>query len=139
LGGDYLAIATLGFGEIIRVVILNVDAVGGARGFALNATSGVDLRFEDLGAIYAVVALSVGVIARLAYSSAGLAFRAVREDETAAESIGVATTRVKVLAFVVSSFFAGVAGAGLAPPAGCQRPHQLSLVRALRVLVLLMR
>ena len=135
LRGDYLAIATLGFGEIIRVVILNVDAVGGARGFALNAPSGVDLRFEDLGAIYAVVALSVGVIARLAYSSAGLAFRAVREDETAAESIGVATTRVKVLAFVVSSFFAGVAGALFAHSEGYIHTNSFSFVRSFEIMV----
>jgi branched-chain amino acid transport system permease protein len=62
LRGDYLAIATLGFGEIIRIAILNVDSVGGARGFSLASPSqpGLDLRYEGLGAIYAVVALSVG-------------------------------------------------------------------------------
>ena len=135
LRGDYLAIATLGFGEIIRVVILNVDAVGGARGFALSGTAGADLRYEDLGAIYAVVALSVLVMARLAYSSAGLAFRAVREDETAAESIGVPTTRVKVLAFVVSSFFAGVAGALFAHSEGYIHTNSFSFVRSFEIMV----
>ena len=61
LRGDYLAIATLGFGEIIRIAILNIDAVGGARGFSLAAPAhpGVDLRYESLGAIGAVVAISV--------------------------------------------------------------------------------
>ena len=60
LRGDYLAIATLGFGEIIRIAILNVEAVGGARGFSLAAPElpAVDLRFEGLGAQWAVVALS---------------------------------------------------------------------------------
>jgi len=135
LRGDYLAIATLGFGEIIRIVILNVDAVGGARGFALTGQNGADLRYEDLGAIYAVVAISVAVIARLAYSSAGLAFRAVREDETAAAAIGVATTRVKVLAFVVSSFFAGVAGALFAHSEGYIHTNSFSFVRSFEIMV----
>src|SRR5262249_18537517 len=57
LRGDYLAIATLGFGEIIRIAILNIDAVGGARGFSLSVQSGVELRYESLGAIAGVVAL----------------------------------------------------------------------------------
>jgi branched-chain amino acid transport system permease protein len=135
LRGDYLAIATLGFGENIRVVILNLDAVGGARGFALETASGADLRFEGLGAIYGVVVVSVAVIARLAYSSAGLAFRAVREDETAAGSIGVPTTRVKVLAFVVSSFFAGVAGALFAHSEGYIHTNSFSFVRSFEIMV----
>ena len=134
LRGDYLAIATLGFGEIIRVVILNVEAVGGARGFALSAP-GVDLRYEDLGALYAVVVVSVAVMARLAYSSAGLAFRAVREDEIAAESIGVPTTRVKVLAFALSSFFAGVAGALFAHSEGYIHTNSFSFVRSFEIMV----
>jgi branched-chain amino acid transport system permease protein len=135
LRGDYLAIATLGFGEIIRVVILNLDVVGGARGFALEAGPGADLRYEGLGAIFAVVAVSVAVIARLAYSNAGLAFRAVREDETAAESVGVPTTRVKVLAFVVSSFFAGVAGALFAHSEGYLHTNSFSFVRSFEIMV----
>jgi len=134
LRGDYLAIATLGFGEIIRVVILNVDAVGGARGFALSAP-GVDLRYEDLGALYAVVVVSVAVMARLAYSSAGLAFRSVREDEIAAASIGVPTTRIKVLAFAVSSFFAGVAGALFAHSEGYIHTNSFSFVRSFEIMV----
>jgi branched-chain amino acid transport system permease protein len=97
LRGDYLAIATLGFGEIIRIAILNVDAVGGARGFSLASPAhpALDLRYESFGATYGVAILSILVIARLVYATA-TAFRAVREDETAAESVGIATTRVKV-------------------------------------------
>jgi branched-chain amino acid transport system permease protein len=135
LRGDYLAIATLGFGEIIRVVILNLDVVGGARGFALQAVSGADIRYEGLGAIFTVVVISVVVMARLAYSKAGLAFRAVREDETAAASIGVPTTRVKVLAFVVSSFFAGVAGALFAHSEGYIHTNSFSFVRSFEIMV----
>jgi branched-chain amino acid transport system permease protein len=130
LRGDYLAIATLGFGEIIRIAILNVEAVGGARGFALSAPAGVDLRYEGIGVIGAVVALSVFVMARLVYSSGGLAFRAVREDETAAEAMGIATTRVKVEAFVVASFFAGVAGALFAHAEGYVHTNSFGFVRS---------
>jgi branched-chain amino acid transport system permease protein len=137
LRGDYLAIATLGFGEIIRIAILNVDAVGGARGFSLASPAhpGLDLRYESVGAIYAVVGLSILVIARLVYATGGLAFRAVREDETAAESVGIATTRVKVEAFVVSSFFAGVAGALFAHSEGYIHTNSFSFLRSFEIVV----
>jgi len=137
LRGDYLAIATLGFGEIIRIAILNVDAVGGARGFSLSVPGapGIDLRYDGLGAIYGVVALSVVVIARLVYATGGLAFRAVREDETAAESIGVPTTRVKVEAFVVSAFFGGVAGALFAHAEGYVHTNSFAFLRSFEIVV----
>jgi branched-chain amino acid transport system permease protein len=130
LRGDYLAIATLGFGEIIRIAILNIDAVGGARGFSLSAPAGVDLRYESIGAIFGVVTLSLVLIARLVYATGGLAFRAVREDEIAAEAMGIATTRVKVEAFVVASFFAGVAGALFAHAEGYVHTNSFSFVRS---------
>jgi branched-chain amino acid transport system permease protein len=95
----------------------------------------VDLRYEGLGATYAVVALSVAVIGRLVYAPGGLAFRAVREDETAAESVGVGTTRVKVEAFVVSSFFAGVAGAVFAHSEGYVHTNSFSFLRSFEIVV----
>jgi len=132
LRGDYLAIATLGAGEIIRIAILNIDAVGGARGFSLASAAhpSVDLRFDSLAGVYGVAVLTIAAIARLVYSGGGLAFRAVREDEIAAESIGVATTRVKVEAFFVSSFFAGVAGALFAHTEGYIHTNSFSFVRS---------
>ena len=132
LRGDYLAIATLGAGEIIRIAILNIDAVGGARGFSLasSAHPTIDLRFEGLGGIVGVALLTIAAIARLVYSGGGLAFRAVREDETAAESIGIATTRVKVEAFLVASFFAGVAGALFAHSEGYIHTNSFGFVRS---------
>jgi branched-chain amino acid transport system permease protein len=137
LRGDYLAIATLGFGEIIRIGILNLDAVGGARGFSLASPAypAIDLRFEGLGGLYAVVVLSVLAIARLVHASGGLAFRAVGEDEIAAESIGVGTTRVKVEAFVVSSFFAGVAGALFALSEGYIHTNSFGFTRSFEIVV----
>ena len=105
LRGDYLAIVTLGFGEIIRVVILNIDAVGGARGFA-----GVPQR-SNLAWVTGAAALTFLVIRNLLRSYHGRAWLAIREDEIAAEALGIPTTRYKVTAFVLAAFFAGVAGA----------------------------
>ena len=105
LRGDYLAIVTLGFGEIIRVAILNIDAVGGARGFA-----GVPTR-TNLAWVLGGAWLTYAVIRNLMRSFHGRALLAIREDEIAAEALGVPTTRYKVTAFVIGAFFAGVAGA----------------------------
>ncbi len=104
LRGDYLAIVTLGFGEIIRVLILNVDAVGGARGF-----TGIP-KLSNFFWVYLLVVAVVATVWNLVRSSYGRAFIAIRENEIAAQSMGVAVTRHKVLAFVISSMFAGMAG-----------------------------
>ena len=104
LRGDYLAIVTLGFGEIIRVAILNIDAVGGARGFA-----GIPQR-TDLAWVAAVAALTFIFLRNLIRSYHGRALLAIREDEIAAEALGVPTTRYKVSAFVIAAFCAGVSG-----------------------------
>jgi branched-chain amino acid transport system permease protein len=104
LRGDYLAIVTLGFGEIIRVFILNIDAVGGARGY-----SGIP-KLANFFWIYFFAALTILVVYRIVHSSFGRTLVAIREDEIAAEAMGVHTTRAKVISFVVSSAMAGVAG-----------------------------
>ncbi len=104
LRGDYLAIVTLGFGEIIRVFILNIDAVGGARGF-----SGIP-RLANFFWIYLFAAATILVVYRIVHSSFGRTLVAIREDEIAAEAMGVHTTRAKVISFIVSSAMAGVAG-----------------------------
>jgi branched-chain amino acid transport system permease protein len=104
LRGDYLAIATLGMGEIIRVIVLNLDFVGGARGFT-------DIpEYAGFFWIYGALAVMVFLLARLAYSIKGLAFLSVREDEVAAQSVGISVTRYKVMAFVIGSFWAGIGG-----------------------------
>ena len=104
LRGDYLAIVTLGFGEIIRVFILNIDAVGGARGF-----SGIP-KYSNFGWVYFFAIATIVVVSRIVNSSFGRTLLAVREDEIAAEAMGVNTTRAKVISFVISSAIAGVAG-----------------------------
>lgn len=103
LKGDYLAIVTLGFAEIIRIVILNIDAVGGATGYQVPGYA----NFLWVG-IFAV--LTVVIIRNIVKSDAGRALVSIREDELAAEAMGVNTTRYKVTSFVISSAFAGIAG-----------------------------
>ena len=104
LKGDYLAIVTLGFGEIIRVVFLNLEIVGGPRGLpAIPNLSG-------FGWIFTSAIITFFVLWRVTHSRYGRAFVAVREDEIAAESMGVPTTQIKVRAFVIGAFFAGLAG-----------------------------
>jgi branched-chain amino acid transport system permease protein len=104
LRGDYLAIVTLGFGEIIRVFILNIDAIGGARGY-----SGIP-NLAGFGWVYFFAIVTVLLIRNVVGSSFGRTLVAVREDEIAAEAMGVNTTRAKVLSFLISSTLAGMAG-----------------------------
>ncbi len=103
LRGDYLAIVTLGFAEIIRIVILNLDVVGGATGFTVPGS----VNFLWIGTM---AVLTILVVRNIVRSDTGRALISIREDELAAEAMGVNTTRYKVLAFVISSAFAGVAG-----------------------------
>ena len=105
LKGDYLAIVTLGFNEIIRVVVQNADEVGGPRG--LGGMPQQTNFFWTFG----VAAVTIYVIGNLVNSTYGRGFLAVRDDEVAAEAMGINTTKYKVLAFVTGALFAGVAGA----------------------------
>jgi branched-chain amino acid transport system permease protein len=104
LKGDYLAIVTLGFGEIIKVVIENVDALGGARGLSVDAV------YTNLFWVYATAAITIYVVLNLVNSTYGRGFITVRDDEIAAEAMGINTTKYKVLAFTLAAFFAGIAG-----------------------------
>jgi len=104
LKGDYLAIVTLGFGEIIRVIILNIEVVGGARG--LPNIPGI----ASFGWVYSCVVITLFVIWRLVASPLGRSLMSVREDEIASEAMGVNTTQTKVRAFVTGAFFAGMGG-----------------------------
>jgi branched-chain amino acid transport system permease protein len=133
LRGDYLAIATLGFGEIIRVIILNTNAVGGARGF-----SGIP-KYTTFGLAYLTAIITVVAIRNFVSSDYGRACLAVREDEIAAASLGVNSTYFKVLAFSLGAFFAGTAGAlfshylqYMAPT-----PSQIGFLKSIDILIML--
>jgi len=105
LRGDYLAIATLGLSEIIRIAIQNSQPLGGALGLTPIP------KYTDFVWLYGAVIVAIVLIWRVAYSPKGRAIMAVREDEIAAAAIGLNTTQYKVTAFVIGAFFAGVAGA----------------------------
>jgi branched-chain amino acid transport system permease protein len=104
LKGDYLAIVTLGFGEIIRVILQNIDAVGGPRGMI-----GIP-DYTSLFWTFGLAAITIYVVWALIHSTYGRGFIAVNDDEVAAEAMGINTTRYKITAFVVGAFFAGLAG-----------------------------
>lgn len=112
LRGDYLAIVTLGFGEIIRVLITNTDKLsksldymGGAQGFY-----GVP-KLTTFVLVYASAALIILLTRNLKFSLHGLAYMSIREDEIAADAMGVNITGIKVQSFMLSAFFAGMGGA----------------------------
>ena len=143
LGGIYLAMATLGFGEIIYLVLLNwLSLTRGPLGIPAipgPALLGVDLstpsRQYYVGLTLA--ALTTLVIARLVNSRFGEAIQAIREDEIAAEAMGVPTTRLKVVTFTVSAAIAGVAGAFFAHYTSFISPSSFTLVESILVLSIL--
>jgi len=104
LRGDYLAIVTLGFGEIIRVILENMDSVGAASGL-----KGVP-NYTNFFWAWSVAAITVFVVGCLVNSTYGRGFIAVHDDEIAASSVGINPVRYKVTAFVIGAFFAGGAG-----------------------------
>jgi len=105
LKGDYLAIVTLGFGEIIRIVVQNQDALGASYGFTVAP------RIQIVSVVWLLAILCIAVCRNLLKSAHGLTFLAVREDEVASSAMGVNVTRTKVTAFIIGSAFAGAAGA----------------------------
>jgi ABC-type branched-subunit amino acid transport system permease subunit len=130
LRGDYLAIATLGLGEIIRIIIINTPALGGALGLTPIP------RAVDFTWLYGTVIITVFFIWRVAYSATGRAIMAVREDEIAAASIGISNTYYKVMAFVIGAFFAGVAGALFALGQYSITPTRFSMDRSIEIVVM---
>lgn len=137
LRGDYLAIATLGFGEIIYVVLTKIQWIGS---YEVGGAAGLhDIpAFTNFFWIFCWATICIVCIWRLAYSAKGKAFYAVREDEIAAAAMGVDTTYYKVSAFVIGAFFAGIAGAlsaGL-PPAGNLAPGSFRFMKSVEIVVM---
>jgi branched-chain amino acid transport system permease protein len=132
LRGDYLAIVTLGFSEIIRVIILNIPAVGGATGF----TAAIPI--TNFFWIFGVAVLTIVIVRNIAASTFGRVLATIRGDEIAAEAMGIGTTRYKVLAFVISAALAGVAG-GLSGQlfANPLNPQNLNFVRSIEIIVMI--
>ncbi len=130
LKGDYLAIVTLGFGEIIRVILLNTEAVGGARGMY-----GIP-KIANFFWVSSWAFICILVVWRLVRSTHGRGFLSVREDEIAAESVGINTTQFKTKAFVISSFFAGIAGGLFAHYLAYLNPSSFTFMKSFDVVVM---
>lgn len=104
LTGDYFAITTLAFCEIIRIVIMNIDSIGGARGF-----TGIPKKTNFTLAFFFAV-ITIVIIYNIIHSSQGRAMLSVRENEIAAQSMGINAFKYKMMAFIIGAFFAGLAG-----------------------------
>lgn len=128
--GDYLAIVTLAFNMIVKSVIENVDAIGGPRGFL-----GME-KLTTLPWVFFWTALSVWIIRNLVYSNFGRGVLSIREDEIASDLMSVNTRQVKLIAFVISSFFAGVAGALFAHVLQFINPRVFDIIKSTDILIM---
>ncbi|MFJ7509834.1 branched-chain amino acid ABC transporter permease [Peribacillus simplex] len=128
LKGDYLAIATLGFGEIVRIVLLNIEYVGGASGMQVT-------HLTTWPWVFACVMITVLVIRNFTNSTHGRACISVREDETAADAMGINTTYYKVAAFVIGAFFAGIAGSLYAHNFYIIQPSNFGFLKSFDILI----
>jgi branched-chain amino acid transport system permease protein len=149
LRGDYLAIATLGFAEIIRIVITNMNKVGGATGFrgCVDPITNITCSDPSLGRLTIpaytnffwigfLAVITIVVIYNIVNSDMGRALISIREDELAAQAMGVNTTRYKVTSFVISSAFAGVAGA-LYGHWRLPHPNDFTFVRSFEIIIMI--
>lgn len=130
LKGDYLAIATLGFGEIIKTLLLNNEYVGGASGFNYIPL------YTNWTWLFLMVVLTIVVISNFIKSKSGRACIAIREDEIAAEAMGINTTFYKVLAFAIGALFAGIAGALYGGYLSFITPESFGFMKSIDILVI---
>ncbi|HWL26884.1 MAG TPA: branched-chain amino acid ABC transporter permease [Ureibacillus sp.] len=129
LKGDYLAIATLGFAEIIRIIFINVEYVGGAAGMVVNHMSNWTYAFIG-------VVVTILVVANFTNSRHGRGCISVREDEIAADAMGINTTYYKVVAFTIGAIFAGFAGAIFAHNVFVIQPTTFNFLKSFDILIL---
>ena len=130
LRGDYLAIVTLGFNEIIKGVIQNAEPLGAQRGLGGMA------QHTGFFTTFAAAGLTILVVHRLVQSTYGRGFLATHDDETAAQACGIDTTRYKITAFVVAAFFAGIAGGLYAHFKQFIHPEGFGFMRSIDIVVM---
>lgn len=131
LKGDYLAIITLGFGEIIRICIINLPSVTGGTPGLLNIP-----KHANFFVIFTAVAVTCYVIHTIMHSRHGRAILSIRDNEIAAEACGINLTYYKVFTFAASSFFAGIAGALYAGYQGSLFPKSFDFMASINILVM---
>jgi branched-chain amino acid transport system permease protein len=130
LRGDYLAILTLGFGEIIVVVLQNMDAVGGATGYSVAHAC------TNFFWAFGIAAVAIYIIVALVHSTYGRGFIAVQDDEIAAAAVGINPVKYKVTAFVIGAFFAGVAGGLYAHSKIYLTPNGFGYMKSIEIVVM---
>lgn len=130
LHGDYLAIITLAFGEIIKNVLLNLQVTGGASGYIGIPTN------TNFAWAFGLAALTVIITKSMINSRQGRSIISIREDEIAAEASGVNTRKYKILAFVFAAFFAGIAGGLYGHYLGILEPKTFNLDKSIEILVM---
>lgn len=131
LKGDYLAIVTLAFGEIIKSVIINMDITGGSAGL-----KGIE-KTTNFTVMFVAVLVTIIVIANLINSRHGRAICAIRDNVIAAEAVGINVVYYKLLAFVVAAFFAGVAGVLYGHNLGILKPATFDFNKSIEILVII--
>ncbi|NLN65366.1 MAG: branched-chain amino acid ABC transporter permease [Clostridiaceae bacterium] len=130
LRGDYLAIATLGMAEIIRIIFLNLDITNGAAGLFNNN------QYVNWFWLFLFTAGTVVLISNFIKSSHGRACISIREDEIAAEAVGINSTKYKVTAFVMGAFFAGIAGSMHSSYFYFIKPDLFGFLKSINILVI---
>jgi branched-chain amino acid transport system permease protein len=130
LAGDYLGMVTLGFGEIIRIVLLNIDAVGGARGMTDIPV------YMNLGSVFLLTIITILILKRIRDGRLGRAMLAIKENEMAANMMGINPLNIKIRAFVISSFMAGVAGSFFAHSEGYLSTQTFTFVKSFEVIAM---
>jgi branched-chain amino acid transport system permease protein len=136
LKGDYLAIVTLGFGEIIRILFNNAQFLGGATGYFGDSAAGLPTYTSFFWVFFWVIVV-VGLVRNVTFSQTGRSLIAIREDEIAAEAMATPTTRLKVLAFTLSAATAGIAGGLFAYMQSGVRPEDFKFDKSIDMIVMI--
>lgn len=130
LKGDYLAIATLGFAEIVRILVQNMEITNGAAG--LNGIP----KLTTFPLLFVCAVISILVVCNFTHSALGRACLSIREDEIASEAMGINTTKYKVIAFVIGALLASLAGALFACNFYVIKPDQFTFNKSIDILVM---
>jgi branched-chain amino acid transport system permease protein len=136
LKGDYLAIVTLGFGEIIRILFNNAQFLGAATGYFGDSAAGLPT-YTSFFWVFFWVVLVIGLVRNVTFSQTGRSLIAIREDEVAAEAMATPTTRLKVLAFTLSAATAGIAGGLFAHMQAGIRPEDFKFDKSIDMIVMI--
>ena len=136
LRGDYLAVVTLGFGEIIRILFNNANFLGSATGYFGDNPAGLP-EYTNFFWVFAWATAIVVLIHNLTFSQTGRSLTAIREDEIAAEAMATPTTRLKVTAFAISAATAGIAGGLFAHMQAGVRPEDFRFEKSIDMIVMI--